>query len=348
VNYMGINRTVFNAIRNVLWDYGCYEDEIERFLTARWGFRRRQTEAISILEGIMTAHGKQELLRYVVELARVEQGIRELEPWVRDHVVHALLSFLLGIHINEHFMKPSGHGVDAFQWKLAGLFHDVGYPVQVARDMLKPFTDQINKIKQTLGVAAPDVFFRLIPVGIDQLTKGVGSLNLIQRQLDDWGIAVDANREYSDMLFSGRICHGIMSSLSILYVIDLMYQKYNQGREYQDTYEPLGINWNQSYFENDVVPACSAIFVHNLPKRCFTNAPLDKQRAPLAFLLRLSDCLQDWDRPSADNHRGIPNHSFQISITGGRLKFTVTDRERRNKIAAEIAATLVASDIELS
>lgn len=344
---MGINRTVLDAISDVLWDYGCHEDEIKKFLTARWGFRRRKTEAISILESIMTAHGKQVLLRHVVELARVEQGIRELEPWVRDHVVHALLSFLLGIHINEHFMKPSGNGVNVFQWKLAGLFHDVGYPAQVARDILSPFTDQINKIKQTLGVSAPDVFFRFIPVGIDQLTNGVGSLGLIQRQLEDWGLSVDAHREYREMLDSGRVCHGIMSSLSVLYVIDLMYQKYNPSREYRDFYEPPGINWNQRYFENDVVPACSAIFVHNLPEHCFTNGLLDKQRAPLAFLLRLSDCLQDWNRPSADDPRGIPNREFQISIRGGRLEFIVTDEDRRHKIAAEIGATLVTTDIEI-
>lgn len=344
---MGINRTIFDSISKVLWDYGCSPAKIDRFLTARWGLRRRQSEAISILDETMTYHGKQQLLRYVVELARVEHGIRELEPWVRDHVAHALLSFLLGIHINEKFMKTSMHGVDTFQWKLAGLFHDVAYPAQVARDILKPFTGQINKIKETLGVEAPDVFFRLTPVGIDKLTNRIGSLDLIQERLDQWGLAVDADREYSDMLFSGQMCHGMMSSLSILYVIDLMYQKYNPGREHRNIYEPVGINWNQTYFENDVVSACSAIFVHNLPARCFKDAPLDKKRAPLAFLLKLSDCLQDWGRPSAENPRGLPNRGYKINITDGKLIFTVSDEQRRQKIAEEIETSLVTTDIEV-
>ena len=344
---MGINRNIFDAIEDVLCNYGCHGDEIRRFLTARWGFPRRQTEAISIVEKIMTSHGKKKLLRHVVELARVEQGIRQLEPWVRDHVVHALLSFLLGIHINEDLLKPSDCAVNSFQWKLAGLFHDVGYPAQVARDILKPFTDQINRIKRDLGVAAPDVFFKVVPVGIDQLTNGARSLVLIQGHLDDWGLEIDASSEYDNMIESGRVCHGIISSLSVLYVIDLMYHKYNPDRKYQDISEPSGINWNQSYFENDVVPACSAIFVHNLPGRCFTTARLDRQRAPLAFLLRLSDCLQDWQRPSAGNPRGIPNSGFQIEIDGGRLVFSVADEGRRNKIASEIASSLLASDVEV-
>ena len=143
--------------------------------------------------------------------------------------------------------------------------------MQVAGDAAKPFADRINKIKKDLNIKAPDVFFRLIPMGIDQLNNGVESLNLIQRRLDDWGLSVDATREYRAMLDSGRICHGVMSSLSVLYVIDLMYQKYNPVREYRDIYDPPGIIWNQSYFENDVVSACAAIFVHNLPAHCFAG-----------------------------------------------------------------------------
>lgn len=342
---MGINRTILESIEDVLWDYSCYEDEISRFLTARWGFRRRQEEAISIIERIMTAHGKKELLRHVVGLAKVELGIRELEPWVRDHVVHALLSFLLGIYINENFLKPSVPIVNPFQWKLASLFHDIGYPVQVARDIIKPFTKQINTIKHDLGAKVPDIVFKIVPEGIDQLTNGANSLELIQEQLNNWGLAIDATKEYEDMINSGRICHGIISSLTILYVIDLMYHIYNPGRNHHNIYEPSDINWNQSYFENDVVPACTAIFIHNLDTRCFTTTPLNRERAPLAFLLRLSDCLQDWQRPSASNPRGIPNSRYDIEIDGNRLIFTVADEDRRDKIKDEIASSLVAPDI---
>ena len=344
---MGINSILLNKIKDFLVDYGCYEDEIERFLTGGWGFLRRQKEAISILEGIITSHGKEELLGPIVELARVEIGIRLLKPRARDHVVHALLSFLLGIYINEYVMKSSGCGVGAFQWKLAGLFHDIGYPAAFANDILKPFSFQINTIKQNLGLEVPDVFFKVVPDGLDHLTSGVDSLQLIQQQLDNWGLAVNARLEYSEMLDSGEICHGIMSSLSVLYVVDLMYQKYNFSRRYQAIFDPNGSNWNQSIFETDVVPACSAIFVHNLPKRCFKDSKLNKQQAPLAFLLRLSDCLQDWDRPSAENPSGILNSKFKIDNRDGKLKFTVTDHVCRSKIAREIQDTLDTSDVDL-
>ncbi len=344
---MGINRDIFNAIKDVLWDYRCYEGEIKEFLITRWGFLRRQTKAISIVEKIMTDHGKKELLQHVVELARVEQGIRKLEPWARDHVVHALLSFLLGIHINEDFLKPSGCAVEPFQWKLAGLLHDIGYPVPIGQGIIDPYTNTINRIKGDIGAKRPDVFFKVIPVGFDQLSNGVKSLDLIQGHLNNWGLEIDASSEYENMIKSGRVCHGIISSLSVLYIIDLLYDKYNPDRKYHAIYDPSGMNWNQSCFENDVVPACSAIFVHNLPDRCFTTARLDRNRAPLAFLLRLSDCLQDWQRPSADNPRGIPNSKFKINIDGDRLVFSVADEDRRNKIKSEIESSLLAPDVEV-
>ncbi len=348
---MGINWTIFDAIEDLLDAYGgycCDKDEIKRFLTTdNQDFRERQEEAILIIKKIMTAHGKQELRGAVAELARVEYGARELEPLLRDHVVHAMLSFLLGIHINENLLKPSCCHVEPFPWKLAGLFHDIGYPVYVARNILNPFTKKINEIKHDLGVGAPDVFFKVVPVGLDKLTNATSSLNLIQSHLDKWGLKIDATREYNDMVDSGQVCHGIISSLSVLYIIDLMYHKYNPKREYKDIRDYTGITWNQSYFDNDVIPACAAIFVHHLPRRCFSSAKLVREQAPLAFLLKLSDCLQDWDRPLADHPSGIPNSEFDIKITNEKLVFTVADKSSREKIADEVVSSLIAPDVEV-
>lgn len=345
---MGINKTVIDGIRRNADEYGIEPWRIEEFLNIDpCDFPRRQTMAIDIIHGIMTAHGKEMLLQYVVQLARVEHGISQLQPWVRDHVVHALLSFLLGAFINEHFLKPGGQTVDPFQWKLAGLFHDVGYPVQIARDILMPYTDQVNKIKRDLSVQRPDVYFRVVPIGLNELMNGVNSLDLIQERLDMWGLNINAKDEYVSMVDSGSVCHGIISSLSVLYVIDMMYQKYTPRRNYVNNHNPSGINWSQSFFENDVVPACAAIFVHNLPARCFQSAPIDRDRAALPYLLRLSDCLQDWERPSARDSIGLSDGDFDISTPTRRLVFRVADSARRNKIEQEIRSAILASDIEL-
>lgn len=344
---MGINSTLYREAMPFLDEYHCPPGELAAFFMITWDFLTRQEQAIKVIERIMMAHGKEDLLRYVVELARIEHGIRELEPWVRDHVVHALLSFVLGICVNERMLRPAGLAVDHFQWKLAGLFHDVGYPAQVAKDILRAFTDKINMIRRDFDVGARDIFFRIAPVGLEELTNEVCGLELIQQWLDRWGLVINAADEYGAMVESGNICHGMISSLAVLNVIDIMYQKHNPAREYRDIYYPPGINWSQSYFENAVVPACSAIFVHNLPARCFAPARIDRTRAALPFLLRLSDCLQDWDRPSAEEPEGIPDDMFQIDLAPGRLVCIVNDPDRRSKIADEIASSLVAMDIDI-
>lgn len=350
---MNINETLFSEIGCFLDDYDFYEDDvndIKDFLTSEKSFLEKQSNAIQIIEKIMTVHGKKELLRHVSELARVEHRIQELEPWVRDHVVHALLSFLLGIYLNEKFIKPSiVTCVDHFQWKLAGLFHDVGYPIQIAKDIIKPTISKINEIKRNLNVSVPDVQPKIYIDGIENLANRLNSFELIQKCLNRWKLKIHARKEYDLMIESGEICHGIMSSLIVLYVIALMYHKYNPAREYKDIYlQNSNINWNQTYFDRDVVSACSAIYIHNLSNRCFAEAKINRSKAPVAFLLKLSDCLQEWERPSLTNQTGFPASLFDIKIDKGQLIFYSNISEKKNnEIKEAIFSSLIVPDVQI-
>jgi hypothetical protein len=308
---MGINSAIYNGIKDYSNSYGFSSGDLNGFLTSK---RARPTNAINIIKEIMGGHGKGNLLICLAEMARVERGVRGLEPWMRDHVVHALLSYITGIFVNERILKPGGHGVMPFQWQLAGLFHDVGYPTEVAKGIMQQFTRQINKIRHNLAVTRADLSFRFIPEGLDQLMGNLNSLDLIQESLNGWGLAINAKDEYQNMIRSDRICHGMISSLSVLYVIDMMYQKNNPQRNNGDFFDSFEI---------------------------------DPNSAPLPFLLKLSDCLQDWERPSAASARGVSEEKYDIQIAGQRLIFTVDDADRRNKIREEISASLISSEIEV-
>lgn len=203
---MTINQRILAGIEASIGRYGCSVDQIKHFMGTR-EFDRRQEMAAGIIEAAMKSHGKSTLMRYLAELARVERGVRELQPWARDHVVHALLTFLLGIYINEHFLEPSGYAVDAFQWKLAALFHDIAYPVQIAQHMERSFACQINGIKRELNLEVPDISVRTIPTGLTALGSGKDSLELIQGRLDRWQLQIDARGEYYGRLESGLVRH---------------------------------------------------------------------------------------------------------------------------------------------
>jgi hypothetical protein len=81
------------------------------------------------------------------------------------------------------------------------------------------------------------------------------------------------------------------------------------------------INWNQRWFEGDVVPACTSIFLHNLENRRFEGTQVRANRAPVAFLLRLADTLQEWDRPSGTEPRGHSPELFDIEVSSGKLVY---------------------------
>lgn len=337
---MNINEKLLLDREHYKYHYDCPHKSIKKFLTDKLGFLDRQKLAITVIEKIMTAHKKQLLLRHVVELARIENGIRELEPRVRDHVVHALLSYLLGIYINENLIsKILGHKVDPFQWKLAGLFHDIGYPAQITKDILKSYSDRVNDIRAEIGVDSQEIFFKLVPIGLEKLQNNVNSFDLFQKIIDKWGLEINAKDVYDTYINSGKICHGMISALSVLYIIDLSYQKNNPDREilqYSD--------WSQEYFDNNVVPACTAIFIHHLPSQYFETSKISLEKSPIAYLLRLSDCLQDWERPSYNYKCGFPANLYDIEVENKKLIFSLPNK--RKKIVNEIVSFVSSENIE--
>jgi len=324
-------------------------ENLINFLKDNPDFESRQSLAIEIITEIMKPHGKDALCGNITELARIEYGIRELDPKHRDHVVHAVLTYLLGIYINENFfISNQFREIDPFQWKITGLFHDIGYPLQIANRLIQPYLKQINYLKRQIDPDSDQIAASISIIGLEKLTNEQNGLDLIQNQLDKWNLEINAKNEYDNMIESGIICHGIISSLTLLNYIDLFYQECNPERVRRFTPDPKsGADCNQEYFEKDIVAACSAIFLHNLPKDSFSETKICLS-APLPFLLKLSDILQEWERPSLENERGYPSEDFDIAIEGKKLIVTANiPEDRKQKMKEEIDSSLDCSEIEI-
>ncbi|MCK4922135.1 MAG: hypothetical protein KAS71_13880, partial [Bacteroidales bacterium] len=97
---MNINSTILEKIYDFIGKYGGRKHELKEYLLLQSGSNERRDRSIELIQDIMTSHGKEDLHKYISELGRIEAGIRELEPWVRDHVSHAIHCFVLGIFIN--------------------------------------------------------------------------------------------------------------------------------------------------------------------------------------------------------------------------------------------------------
>lgn len=263
-------------------------------------------------------------------LKSYEENAATLLDKQRDHYVHSVNVFLLGLGIyaaNPRYRdcfraggydradypgKRSTPGEEfLFQWGLAALFHDVGYPVEITSNQVKkfvalvagadgkadagPFVDYrdfsaLNSVAQVLypeDYAAP---FRAR--GGPDCLDPARPLDLlawdISRTLGTDPAAVKSALDgfLPAMQKGGFVDHGFYSALILLKWYGYLAQRSGAG---------TGLLFGP------VLSAAGAILLHNwykngLQKPPFSLGLLEPERHPLAFLLILCDELQEWNR----------------------------------------------------
>ena len=158
-------------------------------------FEKRQREALRIIHAILKPHGKALLGEAVAQVADVEPKVQDLQNWVRDHVVHALNTFLLGVYILKRVEFPSVQQryKPRFRWKLTGPTHDLGYPIEIAGNIQKRYLDAIEGEidRHRSRSPSPKVQQEAFPENLGALCFSRSGHDLIQGRLDDWGLGID-------------------------------------------------------------------------------------------------------------------------------------------------------------
>lgn len=287
-------------------------------------YRIKQGLALDMIRRSIRANAKVNVWDPLEKLAELERTITNLKAGPRDHIVHAMNLFILGIYINhEIFEKDVLPSVDPFQWKLAGLFHDNAYPVDIGLMLASKYSHYLGIdfefSSRNLGVLEKRKWFWFRENGFD----------LIQRRLSEWKLGIDVQRAHDQ----SPSCHSIVGALGLLRLLDRLYQEHNPRRVRKERFRDH-VDWNEKYFEEDIVSACSAIFIHNLDASWFRGAKIDPEVAPLAFLLKLCDALQDWGRHSESDDDGISAEEYDIDIVDRMIIYRApTDREARIRSA---------------
>ncbi|HJH29593.1 MAG TPA: hypothetical protein C5S51_07870 [Methanosarcinaceae archaeon] len=314
-------------------------------------FAKRSNKAINLVKHIMERHKKGEISTCIADLAKYELKIRHLNSKHRDHVVHTMFTFILGIYINETYMKKLGVPVNPLQWKIACLFHDIGY---LGNDLISSstFEEKVDNIKSdyltehnqslnnhlnvidVVGSTTENIPFKISDVNVGKLKSCKNSFELIEENLK-LDREINLRKEYLDLYHENIHHHGMIGSLAVLSIIDLMYYTNNPCGKCNPTIVVINnveIDFNQRYFNKDIIPACSAIYIHSLESEWFEkHTKINCSKAPVAFLLRLSDCLQEWGRPSGDND-GFDSEVFKIKFNGSDLIFNVNIHDNVEKM----------------
>lgn len=227
----------------------------------------------------------------------------------RDHYIHSVNVFILGIQmyecnssIRKAFHDTYGLGTFdtldqcfLFIWGNAALFHDIGYPIEIASAQAKRFLRTVSSVcgfgKQTRVGLQIDPLADIISFNnyawdgennlISILTQGVqgnieGPHDKISRLVSG----------YPQKMFDERyIDHGFFSAIIML-------------RSYAQSMQASGKTRDR--FDHEVVVAASAILMHNLYPYNLANdddfGPLKLGEHPAGFLLMLCDTLQEWNR----------------------------------------------------
>ena len=230
----------------------------------------------------------------------------------RDHYSHSVYVFALGLAIfmnNKHVRSAFArlYGEDELYekflkyWGIAGLFHDIGYPFEIAFNQIREYTCKIDKDGEK------------IKLRYDNLDA---VLHLSADEIDKCGEFLPKGKEDINSIFASEILKtfGAISGnpeLDVKIVEDCLKERIVSAEKYMDhgyfsavLFLKKLLDTENFKLDRPTVDALTAILYHNsFYKRTYKEelrggncGKLKIGEHPLAFLLMLCDELQCWDR----------------------------------------------------
>ncbi|MGN0807851.1 MAG: RyR domain-containing protein [Candidatus Coproplasma sp.] len=220
----------------------------------------------------------------------------------RDHYSHSVYVFALGLSIYANdktfrnafsdFYKAENADDTSFLywWGLTALFHDIGYPFQLAHEQMKAYTQSM------WGEGNPDSPY----ISYDNM----GMLLTL-------GKNITCEEQFSDVRTVGELlAYGIHKRLGypLNILLSLLNERYSRQKQFMDHAYFSAVLLLHQFSKCDVkfteplLDVLTAIALHNNLNRYDINGALNQDTAvpvsrhPLAYLLILCDELQDWDR----------------------------------------------------
>jgi hypothetical protein len=342
---MHIGKKIIDDIRQTLvadYDLSLTAEEYEIFTSSfaenhekyyHSAYKSRQCTSFGLMKKILQPDRKEKILLFLSDLAGMEPQIQELQPWNRDHIVHAIHTFFIGVYLLKRISFPENHATrynPALMWKLIGPTHDLGYPIEIAGNIHKGFIGIMNGILSEINPDALQLKQKACPANLEVLCDGRSANDLIQNRLDEWKLGIDVNDYYEWLQELNRVDHGVIGALAQLKVMDALCQE-KETMRIAGNAEAGEMRSHAAIRELDMVSAAAALFVHNIDPRYprFTNK-IHFHAAPIAFLLFLCDTFQEWDR-YADRRTIFPGEEFDIEYKDNQVVLSVPSQLATSK-----------------
>lgn len=336
----GANKIPFNMERDI--DRLCLETAAARFLAT--GTREDAFDIYfcycEIFKPFGAGYDSTGLLLKL--LSEHETNASSLLMKHRDHYSHSVYVFLIGLSVyrcHEGFRKAYNgkYGLTEEHaaachflrcWGMTSLFHDIGYPFEIAHQQMKAYVCALDKNNNDERGFAPYVSYR----NMDRFTLSrLGDLNDLYAHVltDRLGLYIDrigAERYVAEdklrRALKDRAIHENPNEFDYLYMDHAYFSGLMLAKTYLDRHREITA---YEQFPGEVLDCFSAIILHNslfkftFRNMLYTREPLSlKDGQPLCYLLMLCDELQCWDRTSyGQNSRGgIFAFDFDMDFPG--------------------------------
>lgn len=296
-----------------------FQSEIINFLNSK-SYSEAVDRARLVYFSMLNLHDKCSALFPVIDGLNIDELYGDFTYETRRlHYSHQANVFLLGLYIY-HSFKPLRDSIDLemdrttkviqekggfsfkfsgdnpygeflYRWRLASLCHDIGTGIQLC-------VGDKKKIEQIL---CPKFY----PIkNIDQL-KMFDKKNLL-KTLDKASSSLNFSKYmyfHESHPYPQNVCHdhGIVGSLMFL---QLMHKLYCQHRNhFSFTTEGYRIFWHKDILSHSIIQIALAIALHNIGnyqqalKEASNETLFNLQKNPFAWLLKVADLLQEWDKP---------------------------------------------------
>ena len=275
------------------------------------------------------------LLDLVKTMKKYEESTGDLIDKQRDHFIHSVNVFLLGLAIyaqnkryreyfkgyvlrssyNKYYRLENGDFSDEeflYRWGVASLFHDIGYPVEIIGKQLKKFiNDGVKSISPTYDADTAidfkdfnefNTIVKMDPYFADGFTKTFPEAKFLNLFKPTDIIAHKISTDFQSVNVNDVIKH-LDNFVKYMGELGFIDHGFFSCILVLNSYGYLIQKYakNSEFFFYPIVDSASAILLHNyyrnvLQKNPFNLKELHPSQSPLAFLLILCDELQEWNR----------------------------------------------------
>ena len=303
-----------------------------------------QSTSQDIYSAYLTTYRMSGLNELITQMHKYEVLSSQLIAKHRDHFEHAINVFLLGISVYQSNSSlrqaindmlgyadkyPAIEEEFLFRWGMSALFHDVGYPLEIAYETIKEFaTKLINPcliLKDDAIQSSNNRIFTQEPIAVLNFPNlnDIIHINFLNPKEEFAVSYYDKYPELKDNLPDNSLLAiaKIISEMGFASpdnIFNKIKESITKGLENglvdHGIYSSIVFlkwtnkayseaNWNPAYYYYPIVNSAAAIFLHNTYEYLFRTPPyslppLNVNSNPLAFLLILCDRTQETNRKS--------------------------------------------------